>query len=131
MRVLDTDTCVEILRGNQAVIAQRAATHDAIATTWITAAELAYGASKSLHPERNQNRVIAFLHSLPVVEMNMLAAERFGAIKTNLERSGQLIADADLWIASISLAHGAVLVTGNRRHYERVAGLMLENWIPR
>ena len=43
MRVLDTDTCVEILRGNQRVLERRAAIRDGLATTWITAAELYYG----------------------------------------------------------------------------------------
>jgi tRNA(fMet)-specific endonuclease VapC len=32
-------------------------------------------------------------------------------------------------IASIALAHEAVLVTGNTRHFSRVPGLRLENWL--
>lgn len=131
MRVLDTDTCIEVLRGNQIVIARRAQLADTVATTWITAAELSYGAAKSRTPEHNQNLVLALLNTLPILDMNLLAAERFGVCKTHLERSGRIIADADLLIASICLAQGAVLVTGNRRHYERIAGLQLEDWIVR
>lgn len=131
MRVLDTDTCIEILRGNQAVIERRRQIADHVATTWITASELSYGAAKSRAPEHNQNLVIAFLNTLPILDMNLLSAERFGAIKAQLERAGQLVTDADLLIASVCLAQGAILVTGNRRHYERVAGLIQEDWIPR
>jgi len=47
VRILDTDVCIEILRGNQKVIERRAATPDDVATTWITACELSYGAEKS------------------------------------------------------------------------------------
>lgn len=90
-----------------------------------------YGAAKSRTPEHNQNLVLALLNTLPILDMNLLAAERFGVCKTHLERSGRIIADADLLIASICLAQGAVLVTGNRRHYERIAGLQLEDWIVR
>lgn len=33
-------------------------------------------------------------------------------------------------IASIALRHGLVLLTGNTRHYERLPGLRIENWLP-
>ena len=42
---------IEILRGNDAVIARRAETDDAVVTTWVSAAELSYGAAKSRAPE--------------------------------------------------------------------------------
>ena len=41
------------------------------------------------------------------------------------------IADADLLIAAIALAHGASVVTGNRKHYERIESLRIEDWIRR
>jgi predicted nucleic acid-binding protein len=46
-----------------------------------------------------------------------------------LEGRGRRLADADLFIAAIALAHGARLVTGNRRHYERIAELEIEDWM--
>jgi predicted nucleic acid-binding protein len=53
LRLLDTDTCIAILRGNAAVIERRAATDDNVATTWIAVTELHYGAAKSRAPEKN------------------------------------------------------------------------------
>lgn len=129
MKVLDTDTCVEILRGNAHVIARRADTDDAVVTTWISAAELAYGAEKSRSPDHNTTLVAEFLATLPVVGLDHPAVLHFGAIKARLERAGQTLADADLFIASIALAKGASIVSGNRRHYERIEGLRLEDWI--
>ena len=61
MRLLDTDTCVEILRGNERVIERRAAVADSVATTWITASELYFGAAKSHRPENNHALVTRFL----------------------------------------------------------------------
>lgn len=129
MRVLDTDSCIEILRGNQRVIDRRAGIIDEAATTWITACELSYGAEKSRHRDNNVGVVTAFLASLPVLGVDLAAAEHFGRIKSYLEKTGQRVADADLLIASITSAHGGTLVTGNRRHYERIAGLPIEDWI--
>lgn len=37
--------------------------------------------------------------------------------------------DFDLLIASVALAENRVLVTNNIRHYERITGLRLENWV--
>ena len=129
MKLLDTDACIEILRGNMSVIARRAATDDAVATTWVTAVELAYGAAKSRAPEDNTTLVTEFLASLPVLGLDQPAVLHFGSLKAGLEASGQILADADLLIASIALANAASLVTGNRRHYERIEGLRIEDWI--
>ncbi len=129
MKLLDTDVCIEILRGNARVIERRRRTPDEVATTWITACELAYGAAKSRAPEPNRALVMAFLATLPILELDWAAAERFGRLKADLERAGNRVADADLLIAAIALARGAGLITGNRRHYERVPELGIEDWI--
>lgn len=46
-----------------------------------------------------------------------------------LEGQGRRLADFDLLIAAIALSHGAVLVTGIRRHFQRVEGLEMEAWL--
>lgn len=129
MRVLDTDVSVELLRGNEVVIARRKATLDRIATTWITAAELYYGAARSAAAEENRHLVGRFLAPLRILGLDGAVVERFGALKASLESQGQRLADFDLLIAAVTLARGAVLVTGNRRHYDRVPGLELEDWV--
>ncbi|MHC4849211.1 MAG: PIN domain-containing protein [Planctomycetota bacterium] len=131
MRLLDTDTCIEILRGNRDVIERRASVQDMVGTTWMTAAELHFGAARSKQPGPNRRVVAEFLGTLPVLGLDAAAAERFGALKAKLENAGRRLADADLLIASVALACGALLVTGNTRHYDRIPKLQTENWIPR
>jgi len=130
VKILDTDVCIEILRGNERVLECRQRAPDEVATTWITACELAYGAAKSRATDKNQTLVTEFLATLPMVGLDLPAAERFGRVKAGLERDGNILADADLMIAAITLARGASLVTGNPKHYARIDGLRLENWIP-
>jgi len=59
------------------------------------------------------------------------AAVGFGVQKALLAERGALIEDAGLMVAAVALTAGKVLVTGNTRHYRRIAGLGLENWIVR
>lgn len=131
MKLLDTDTCIAVLRGQEAVIDRRAATDDDVATTWITAAELHYGAAKSNAPEKNRSLVKGFLATLPVLGLDDASVQIFGEAKALLERRGQRLADADLFIGAIAVANQATVITGNRRHYERIPGVTVEDWIRR
>ena len=111
------------------MIERRAATADEVTTTWITATELFYGAARSKAPDHNRGLVTAFLATLPVLGLDDAAVQVFGEAKAILERQGQRLDDADLFIAAIAVVRGAVVVTGNRRHHARIPGVTLEDWI--
>lgn len=57
------------------------------------------------------------------------AARRFGRLKAELEHTGSRLDDLDLQIAAICLEAGVTLITHNTRHFGRVAGLALEDWM--
>jgi tRNA(fMet)-specific endonuclease VapC len=128
MRILDTDHCIEILRGREEIIRKRRGIYDEVATTIITACELYYGAAKSAKPLENKRAVDAFLKTLRVLGMDPHAAQFFGLFKADLEMRGRGLADADMMIGAIARAHNAIVITGNTRHFERMPGLTLENW---
>ena len=69
------------------------------------------------------------LPELPVLPFDTTAARRYGEVRTELERRGTPLGDADLRIAAIALARGLTVVTGNIRHFQRVPGLQVENWL--
>ncbi|MCW1921245.1 type II toxin-antitoxin system VapC family toxin [Luteolibacter arcticus] len=129
MFLLDTDTCFEILRGNGRVIAQRRGVYAPVVTTEITASELFYGAAKSKDPSANRKVVLEFLRTLPVLPISLTGAQFFGSFRAQLQAAGNLIPDADLWIASISRAVRAKIVTGNTRDLSRVPGVECVDWI--
>jgi tRNA(fMet)-specific endonuclease VapC len=56
-------------------------------------------------------------------------AVRYGAIRADLERRGEVIGNNDLWIAANALALGARLVTDNPREFARISGLAVESWV--
>jgi tRNA(fMet)-specific endonuclease VapC len=54
---------------------------------------------------------------------------RAATIYANLHQRGVLIGDADILIATTGLEHGLLVVTNNENHYQRIAGIQLENWL--
>ena len=56
------------------------------------------------------------------------AARRFGAVKAALDSIGRRIDDMDVAIAAIALELEAAVATCNRRHFDRVPDLVVEDW---
>lgn len=96
----------------------------------ITVAELLYGAECSGKVEEIKKMVIDFCDNLEVVPIADCLVE-FARQKASLRQKGTLIDDFDLLIASSAIANNYVLVTDNLKHFNRVTGLTLCNWIDR
>jgi tRNA(fMet)-specific endonuclease VapC len=98
-------------------------------TTSITVGELIYGARR-VGRESLTTRVEAVVRGAQtVLPFDTVAARRFGELKAELERRGEPLAEPDLRIAAIAVSRGLTLVTRNVRHFRRVPGLSVENWI--
>ena len=129
MILLDTDTCIEILHGNSNVIRKRSEESDSLAISFITVAELYYGAAKSNRIEHNNQIIAEFLLTINIIQSDIAIAKTFGEIKAGLEIHGMPIIDSDILIAATTMTKCNKLITGNLRHYERIAELRIENWI--
>jgi len=57
------------------------------------------------------------------------AAWHYGNIRAVLEKSGQPIGLNELHIAAHARSKGLTLVSNNLREFERVPGLLQENWM--
>lgn len=91
--------------------------------------ELIYGAARR-HSARLSERVRHLIHNAGVVlPFDEVAAHTYGDLRASLERAGQPLAEPELRIASIAVANELTVVTGNVRHFARVPGLAVENWL--
>ena len=123
MIVADTDVLIDALRG-RAPAAERIELEletGGLATTAISAFELRSGAKS----EDAAAAIEALLAAMMILPFDERAAERAARARRDLESSGTPIGMADYMIAGICLAHSAILLTRNRRHFERVVGLAL------
>lgn len=98
-------------------------------TTAINLGELLYGASRASRDDlvTRINEIITT--RVCVLPFDERAAEKYGPLRAGLESEGRTLHEADLRIASIALAADLVVVTGNLRHFERIPGLIVENWL--
>lgn len=69
--------------------------------------------------------LVEFFARWVVLPFDQAAADEF----TRLRQAKVRIATMDLKIASIVLVHRAQLLTSNRRHFQKVPGLQIQNWI--
>ena len=123
MTVADTDVLIDFLEG-RAPVANRIALEldrGQLRTTVITRFELLAGATTA----RQLKLVGELLAALPCLPLDELGADAAAEIRRTLERDGVGIGMADSLIAGIVMTHHGVLLTRNRRHFERVPGLAL------
>ena len=67
--------------------------------------------------------------ALTVLPFDEVAAEAYGSLRARLEAEGRRLDEPDLRIASIALSRDLTLVTANVRHFDRVPGLRVDNWL--
>jgi tRNA(fMet)-specific endonuclease VapC len=126
--MLDTDHCVAVLRG-RLDIEPHAASDAPLYTSAITVGELAFGASRSADEAGNLAAVRTLLAGMTVLPFDTAAAFRYGEMRAELWRNGTPIGEPDLQIASIAQARALTLATHNRRHFDRIPGLRLTDWL--
>ena len=130
MYMLDTNIVAYAKNNRPEVVYERMSRFDPedLCVSVITLAELEYGVFNSSNPERNQLALTLFLANIEVVPFNDDAAVEYGRIRAELKRKGTPIGANDLMIAAHAKSLGVTLVTSNTREFERVEGLMLEDW---
>jgi tRNA(fMet)-specific endonuclease VapC len=131
MWMLDTDTCSYVLRKRPASVKLQfdRVGPENLAISSVVLAELYYGAAR--HPRGPEIRaeVDDFVSRLRVIPWDEVAPDRYGSLRTALERSGTPIGCMDMLIAAHALALRATLVSNNARHFQNVPGLTLETWV--
>lgn len=99
---------------------------DTVYTTTISIGEYYTGAYRSHNKEMRVAKAREFLKAFAPITIDHESAKLWGQLSAELRSN--TIGDLDLLIASISISNKQVLVTRNKKHFERVSGLQVEGW---
>ena len=119
--LLDTDTCIDLLRGLRSVVSklEKLSPEDC---------ELFAGAAKARQPSNEIDKIERLVSVLEEISFDREAARQAGALRYRLDKAGTPLGPYDLLIAAHGLALDLTLVTANTVEFGRVAGLRIENW---
>lgn len=128
--LLDTNTAVAAMRGTAGLDSRlQQLQPDDWCISAVTNAEMRFGVSARPDAVQLERYVDAFLAVAHTEPWDAACAEFHAMVRAQLRAKAQSLGDFDEMIAAHALALGAVLVTDNLRHFKRVEGLRLENWI--
>ena len=128
--LLDTNICIDVIKRRPELVLDRFNENAAyLAISSITLAELLHGAEKSSQPQRTLAVVEDFCSRLDILDYGAKAAQHYGQIRASLEQRRTPIGVNDLHIAAHARSEGLTLVSNNLREFERVDGLLFENWL--
>ena len=133
MYLLDTNILSELIKRHpNPYLLSRLSSKPApmLFTSSICLMELRYGSAlredfESFWQKITQE-IISRVNLVSVGEKEALAA---GDILADLRKSGQTIGLEDVLVAASAMTHQFIVVTANVRHFSRITGLQVANWL--
>ena len=132
MYMLDTDTCIYVLKNHSDKLRHKFKAIRSICISSVTYGELCFGienGSDSMKEARWEQLDI-FTQRLLIDPWDEDAARHYGYIRAFLKQKGMLIGNNDLLISAHARSMNAILATNNIREFGRVPDLSVENWLP-
>jgi len=130
-RLIDTDILSYYFK-EEPVIVRRVNGYleecDFLTISSITCFEILSGLRK-IHSAKREKEFLEFCQEHEILGFNMEESLQAGKTYAELQKKGMPLSVADIFIASIALVNGCVFVTNNVRHFSRIEGLEIENWL--
>ena len=126
------DTCVisDFIKGQSNVLTRmKYEQPDHLAISSITKMEIEYGLK--LNPARAKkiqsitDSILSIIHTLPYESEDAIATAN---IRSYLKTAGTPIGAYDVMIGGTALSRGLIMVTSNTKEFDRITGLVLEDW---
>jgi tRNA(fMet)-specific endonuclease VapC len=126
--MLDTNTISHVMKQHANVARHLVAVPtESVCLSAITAGELLYGLARRPDAVQLQKAVTELMRRVDILPWDASAAERYGVVRAELERTGRSLGSLDMLIAAHALVVGAVLVT-NDRAFSQISQLPIEDW---
>jgi tRNA(fMet)-specific endonuclease VapC len=138
MFILDTDHASLWLRGNASVIAKVTQSRPNVVLTIITVQEIFNGwvgrlnnlAERADFTAEYENlwEAIEFIRGFPALKFDTDADDCYIRLLQSYPSLRKKLLRQDMRIAAIALSQNATVLTRNRRDFEQVPGLKIEDW---
>lgn len=129
--LLDTNVCIDVLRGNPGVIArfQEHSPHELILSV-VTEFELLQGTGRApvTYRAAEWRKVNAFLAQFKMIPFDSQCARLAAEINAGLLNAGTPVGVLDVYIAATALRLGVPVVTSNSRDFSRIKDLAVIDW---
>ncbi len=129
--LLDTCTISHFIKGHPFVSQNLKSTPpQLLSISTITTMEIEYGLK--LNPERAKlinNIIETLLARINVLPFTHRDAQVAGSLRADLKKIGTPIGPFDSLIAGQAISHGLILITQNRKEFERIPALFIEDWL--
>jgi tRNA(fMet)-specific endonuclease VapC len=128
--LLDTTVISDFTRGVPQVMERLKRTTKAdAAISVVTAMEIEYGLKVNPARARKIEPIIrALLSDLRELAFEHADAQAAAAVRAALSKRGTPIGPYDVMIGGTALRHGLTLVTSNSDEFQRIGGLVVEDW---
>lgn len=128
--LLDSNVCIEIMRGRNQTLIARWQPYPAseICLCSVVISELLFGALRSAKVASQLLAVANFVLPYQSLPFDDTAADHHSRIRAELAQKGISIGPHDSQIAAIALANNLTVVTHNVSEFSRVPGLTVEDW---
>jgi len=126
---LDTNTLIYFFKGQGNVSKRLLDTPPGeIAIPAIVVFELEVGIGKSTYPRKRMAQLHEITSMVNVISFGRTETKSAAAIRVKLEKKGIPIGPYDILIAASAMANNLTLVTNNKKEFERIDGLKVEDW---
>lgn len=128
--MLDSDICIYVMKRRSSSLMEKFESMSGkLCISSIGLGELLFGAEKSQRRDENWRVVESFVARLATLPYGEKAAAHFAHLRAALERAGTPCGLSDVQIAAHARSEGLTVVTNNRRGFDRMPGLLVENWM--
>jgi len=130
-RILDSNVCIDVLRGRKKVSDRLAAClPKECFISVVTEFELFQGAGRAPEDRRKEeySKVSLFVASLQILPFDSECARIAARINAVLLNRGTPVSITDVFIAATGIRHRWTVVTNNIKDFRRIEGLALEDW---
>ena len=129
--LLDTNIITAFLKGIPLVVErveQYTSEHESLIISIISYYEILRGL-KDLGSKKKLQAFKSFINKCEVEALGWSVIEKSADIYVKLKKQGELVEDADIFVAATAMDKGLMVVTDNEKHFRKIRGLEVENWL--